>query len=97
MTTKRPRAQLSVIQAAQVFQLLADETRLYILLQLAAHHELAVAAVCQAVGQSQPATSHHLKLLRMGGLVTYRRRGKQNLYTLSSDRVRDLLVDMVKY
>jgi DNA-binding transcriptional ArsR family regulator len=32
---------------------------------------------------SQPAMSHHLTLLRHGGLIERRRQGKNNFYTLS--------------
>jgi ArsR family transcriptional regulator, arsenate/arsenite/antimonite-responsive transcriptional repressor len=34
------------------------------------------------LGQSQPAVSHHLGLLRMAGLIEPRRAGKHNFYHL---------------
>ena len=74
----------------QVFKLLADESRLKILLALAQDGELHVSALCDLLGQSQPAVSHHLTLMRMVGLVGYRRDGKHNYYHLASDHVRDL-------
>src|SRR5205814_6818310 len=52
----------------QVFKLLADESRLRILLTLSREGEMHVSALCQMLGQSQPAVSHHLTLLRMAGL-----------------------------
>jgi ArsR family transcriptional regulator len=75
----------------QVFKLLADESRLKILLALAQSGELHVSALCEMLGQQQPAVSHHLTLLRMTGLVGYRRSGKHNFYRLQSALVRDLL------
>src|SRR5262245_48500599 len=39
----------------QVFKLLSDETRLRILMYLAREHELHVSALCDRLGQSQPA------------------------------------------
>jgi ArsR family transcriptional regulator, arsenate/arsenite/antimonite-responsive transcriptional repressor len=63
---------------AQVFRLLADESRLKILMALAQDGELHVTALCDLLGQTQPAVSHHLTLLRMVGLVSYRRDGKHN-------------------
>jgi len=75
----------------QVFKLLADDSRLRILLTLAREGEMHVSALCQMLGQSQPAVSHHLTLLRMAGLVGFRRDGKHNYYHLASDHVRDLL------
>lgn len=86
-----PRAQLSVEQAAEVFKMLADKSRLQLLLLLAQEGELNVTALCQALGQSQPAVSHHLTLLRLADLVRFRSLGKQNYYSLSSDFVRQLL------
>jgi DNA-binding transcriptional ArsR family regulator len=77
----------------QVFKLLADESRLRILLALAQDRELHVSALCDLLGQSQPAVSHHLTLLRMAGLVGYRRDGKHNFYHVNSGLVRDLLED----
>ncbi|HZU36171.1 MAG TPA: metalloregulator ArsR/SmtB family transcription factor [Gemmataceae bacterium] len=75
----------------QVFKLLSDESRLKILLGLAQDGELHVSALCDLLGQQQPAVSHHLTLLRMTGLVGYRREGKHNYYRLESGLVRDLL------
>ena len=53
----------------QVFKLLADETRLKILFFLGREKELHVSALCERLGQSQPAVSHHLALLRVAGLI----------------------------
>src|SRR5215470_17403379 len=76
---------------AQVFKLLADESRLKILLALAQDGELHVTALCELLSQTQPAVSHHLTLLRMVGLVGYRRDGKHNYYRVESTVVGDLL------
>jgi ArsR family transcriptional regulator len=75
----------------EVFKLLADKSRLKILLALAREGELHVSALCELLLQSQPAVSHHLTLLRMAGLVGFRRDGKHNFYRVDSALVRDLL------
>jgi ArsR family transcriptional regulator len=75
----------------EVFKLLADKSRLKILLALANEGEMHVSALCEMLGQSQPAVSHHLTLLRMAGLAGYRRVGKHNFYRVDSALVRDLL------
>src|SRR5207253_9236838 len=80
----------TVAGLADVFRLLADKSRLKILLALAQDGELHVSALCDLLGQSQPAVSHHLTLMRMVGLVGYRRDGKHNYYHLASSHVRDL-------
>jgi ArsR family transcriptional regulator len=74
-----------------VFKLLADKSRFKIVLALAQDRELHVSALCDLLGQSQPAVSHHLTLMRMVGLVAYRRDGKHNYYRLAPGHVRDLL------
>jgi DNA-binding transcriptional ArsR family regulator len=73
-----------------VFKLLSDPSRLKIVLALAQDSELHVSALCDMLGQSQPAVSHHLTLMRMVGLVGFRRDGKHNYYHLASSHVRDL-------
>jgi ArsR family transcriptional regulator len=73
-----------------VFKMLADESRLKIVLALAQDGEMHVTALCDMLDQSQPAVSHHLTLMRMVGLVGFRRDGKHNYYYLASDKVRDL-------
>jgi len=73
-----------------VFKLLADKSRLKIVLALAQDGELHVSALCDLLGQSQLAVSHHLTLMRMVGLVGFNRHGKHNFYHLASGHVRDL-------
>ncbi len=71
---------------AGVFKLLADRTRLRILVHLARHGEAHVRSLCELVEQSQPAVSHHLALLREAGLLVCRRDGKHNFYRIVSNR-----------
>jgi ArsR family transcriptional regulator len=85
------QAVLSPNQAAQMYKLLGDEGRLRILLLLASHDEMSVKALGEVLGASQPVVSHHLTLLRLGGLVRFRRDGKNNFYSLASEVVRPLL------
>ena len=75
----------------EVFQMLGDKSRLKILMTLARDGEMHVSALCQLLGQSQPAVSHHLTLLRMNKLVHYRRDGKHNFYCIETCRVCNLL------
>jgi len=76
---------------ADVFKLLADKSRLKILLALAHDGETHVSGLCRLLAQSQPAVSHHLTLLRMAGLVGYRRDGKHNFYRVNPTQVGELL------
>lgn len=76
---------------SRVFKQLGDESRLKILLALCQEDELHVSALCDLLHQTQPAVSHHLTLLRMSGLVGYRRQGKNNFYRVESGLVCDLI------
>jgi ArsR family transcriptional regulator, arsenate/arsenite/antimonite-responsive transcriptional repressor len=78
-------------ELVQVFKLLSDETRLRILAYLARESELHVTALCDRLGQSQPAVSHHLALLRVAGLIKARRDGKHNYYSVRQSRFRRLI------
>jgi ArsR family transcriptional regulator len=74
-----------------IFKSLSDKSRLQILLMLAKEGELHVTKICEALGQSQPAVSHHLTQLRNARLVAFRRDGKYNHYKIDSDLVLDLV------
>lgn len=74
-----------------LLKLLADETRLRIVLYLAQSGELHVRALCDRIKQSQPAVSHHLALLRVAGIVECRRNGKHNYYHVLPERFEKLL------
>jgi DNA-binding transcriptional ArsR family regulator len=66
----------------------SDPTRLQVL-QILSEGEQHVGSLCEQLGQSQPAVSHHLALLRHGGVITPRRQGKNNYYSLT-DKGEDL-------
>ena len=89
-----PVSEQAVRELAQVFKLLSDETRLRILLYLAQNSELHVTDLCNRLGQSQPAVSHHLALLRVSGLIESRREGKHNFYSVRTDHFGELLVSL---
>ncbi|MEK6238516.1 MAG: metalloregulator ArsR/SmtB family transcription factor [Planctomycetales bacterium] len=80
-----------VQKLVDVFKLLSDPTRLKILLFLVQEKELHVRALCDRLGQSQPAVSHHLALLRGKDLITRRREGKHNFYSLEPETFQILL------
>jgi ArsR family transcriptional regulator len=82
---------LSLRQAARAFKMLGDEARLRLLLLMAERGPLCVSALGEAVGLSAPAVSHHLKLLRLAGLIGCRREGQFNIYHLTDGWPRDLL------
>ena len=80
----------------QVFKLLADETRLKILMYLLREQELHVSALCDRLNQSQPAVSHHLALLRVAGLIEPRRDGNHNFYSVREKHFHRLIGELFK-
>ena len=52
---------------------------------------MCVACIADAVGVSQSAVSHQLRLLKQARLVRFRREGKQVLYALSDNHVHTML------
>jgi len=75
---------------AEIFQILADPTRLGIVDALR-HRELCVADLATVVGSSESAVSHHLRQLRLSRLVRTRRDGRMIYYRLDDDHVATLI------
>jgi len=74
-----------VINAANLFRALADETRLRCLALLMAEGELCVCELTDAIRVSQPKISRHLATLRIAGIVNDRRSGQWIYYGLHPD------------
>lgn len=81
----------NVAELVKILKLLADPTRLQVLLLLTEQGETNVRAICDSLGQNQPAVSHHLALLRAARLIEARRDGKHNFYRIQHHRIRELL------
>ena len=77
--------------AANLFKLLSDPTRLRILMMLSERDEMCVRDLWERLGQSQPAVSHHLGLLRSGGVVDTRHAGKHIFYRINPPRFQEVL------
>lgn len=90
---------VTATRVAELFGALADPTRVRIV-GLLAHTELCVGDLCLVLGMSQPAVSHHLRLLRNLRLVAARKEGKHVFYSLLDDHVHQLFhqgVDHVQH
>ena len=84
MSQRRGAATLN--ELASIFKLLADKTRLEIILRLS-HGEQNVTQLCSQLELPQPTVSHHLGLLRDGKVLLNRRAGKTVFYKLNPDSV----------
>jgi len=80
--------------AAEVFSLLADPTRIRIVLALRGG-EMPVNALAEAVDRSPTAVSQHLAKLRWGHIVRTRHEGNRVYYSLTDEHARDLVTSAV--
>ncbi len=69
-------------RAAILFKHVSDPTRLQVVTVLT-EGERHVTGLCDEFNLSPPALSHHLSLLRLGGIVDRRRQGKNYFYSLT--------------
>ena len=74
-----------MVSIVKFLRLLADETRLRLLLLLQ-KEELSVVEIQEVLGMGQSRISSHLAQLRQAGLVRDRRAGKNIYYALADDR-----------
>ena len=75
---------------ADLFKVFSDTTRIKILYALMSG-ELCVADIAEAIGASQSAVSHQLRILKASRLVRFQRDGKNVLYSLADDHVYTVL------
>ncbi len=72
----------AIQRAASLLKQVSDPTRLHVITLLSqAEHD--VGGLCDQFSMTQPAVSHHLAMLRHGGIIERRRQGKKNVYTLT--------------
>jgi len=62
-------------------KILADETRLKIIMMLS-RRDLCVCEIMDKLGMSQPAVSHHLRILKKSGIVQDDKDGRWVFYSL---------------
>ena len=80
---------------ADIFKQLGDASRLRIF-WLLCHCEECVINISSMVDMTSPAVSHHLKQLKLAGLVTSRRDGKEVYYRASDGELSKKLHDMIE-
>lgn len=81
--------------AVEVFSLLADATRVKIILALR-DGELSVNHLADIVDKSPTSVSQHLARLRMSRMVTSRHEGTKVFYRLTDEHARRLVVDAIE-
>ncbi len=81
--------------AVEVFGLLADATRVRIILALRGSEELPVNRLAEIVDKSPAAVSQHLARLRMARIVTTRQDGQRVYYRLANEHASQLVSDAI--
>lgn len=90
MTLDVSELQPRVTEAAHLMQMMSQPVRLELLCKLM-ESEKSVLVLAKELNLSQPAASHHLKLLRDAGLVVTRRDGQTIHYSLKGVEVKEVL------
>ena len=72
----------TIQRTATLLKQVSDPTRLQVV-TLLNEGERHVGGLCDQFNLSQPVVSHHLALLRLGGIVDRRRQVKNNFYSLT--------------
>ena len=76
---------------ARLFNGFANSTRLSILLLLVQRGEMKVGELVEELGAPQPRVSDHLRCLAWCGYVQVRREGRNAYYSVSDERVLEVL------
>ncbi len=80
--------------AVEVFSMLADATRVRIILALR-NGEMAVGALAELLGKTPASVSQHLAKMRLARMVATRQEGTKVLYRLENEHARQLVVDAI--
>jgi DNA-binding transcriptional ArsR family regulator len=84
-----PAARAAIEALKPYLRAIGDPKRIFILHELAQTGERTVLELAALLGLSQPLTSWHLLILKRARLVAPTRRGRQVLYRLDNDRLRE--------
>ena len=99
-TTPAPEPRPTAAQRARaisLFQALAHDGRLLVLLSLAREGAQSVGQLQDATGLEQSALSHQLRLLKKARLVTGTRQGQHIIYALQDDHVVHMVQDALAH
>jgi DNA-binding transcriptional ArsR family regulator len=80
----------TIMNLAETFRVLGDQTRLKIVLALS-KQELCVLDISAVLGVTESAVSHQLRLLKTLRIVKQRKDGKLAFYSLDDEHIEDLL------
>ena len=94
--TGLPIDEEKLYQAAELFKVFGDPTRIRILYTLS-KRELCVQDIADELSMTQSAISHQLRILKQSALVKFRRDGKTIYYTLADDHVATIMAQGLEH
>ncbi len=83
-----------VSELSEVFKIFGDATRIRILWALF-DKEICVYDIASALGMTQSAISHQLRVLKQARLVKARRDGKNTFYSLDDEHVKRIIEQVI--
>ena len=97
LTVSQRRALEQFANEFDTVNALADKNRQKIILLLAdrLYDGMTVTEITQKMSTTQPAVSHHLKILRKAGLVSFRKAGLQSFYRITLEKPLKKLEDAI--
>ena len=78
----------AAVDAAAIFSHLSDTTRVRLLSMLVVS-DMCVCEMADLLGMSQPAVSHHLRILRQCDVIRFRKWGQRTVYYISDNEIGD--------
>lgn len=90
LVSRNMPAETELYDLAELFKTFGDSTRIRILFVLF-EAEVCVCDLAEALGMTQSAVSHQLKILKQSKLVKSRREGKSIFYSLADGHVRTII------
>lgn len=79
----------TLFNLAEFFKVFGDSTRIRIMCALF-QRDLCVCDIAAIVNMGQSAVSHQLRILRGANIVKVRKDGKQSIYSLDDDHIREI-------
>jgi ArsR family transcriptional regulator len=87
---------LNLDQIVKISNALANDSRFKILQSISSNPKISCTEVIKALDITQPAVSHHLKILNDAGLIEINRKGQYGLCSLNNAVLEDYLKSIQK-
>ena len=71
-----------LVRIANILKVVAHPLRLGVVHLLEQYPKLSVTEICEALGSEQSGTSHHLKTMKLTGILSAKREGRSVMYSL---------------